>query len=241
MALTRALAGALVLAAGASAASEPVRSSGPNWSAEIAFAPEVADEPVLDARLRAEADAALAEFLGWAAADPQASHPYELAISDAVAFRADRWLSVARTTYAYTGGAHGNTSVSTVLWDRAAGAEAGIGALLADAAPGAPGLVALSEALRDGIAAEVYGGTVDDFWAADVIAATAPEAARLSTFALVPSTEAGRAAALDFRFSPYEIAAYALGAPTVRVSWRVIEPFLSDDGRALFGGEPRLD
>jgi hypothetical protein len=209
-------------------------------AAEIRLAPEADAEPALAASLRASAAAALGAFEGGAAgeADPAAAAPAEFALTDEAPFVSDRWISVVRVVYAYTGGAHGNSGVETFLWDRAAGRFETLAPFLADPAPGGPALAALSAALAEGIARELYDGAIDDFWADSVAEATAPDARLLDGFTLVPSTEPGRAAALDFRFAPYEVAAYAYGAPVVRVDWRVLEPWLSAEGRALFGGAP---
>jgi hypothetical protein len=239
MAVSRAL--AALFAALAAAASAETGPTGPApATAEIRLAPEVDGEPALAAALRASAEDALGAFESFAAEadEPAPPAPLEFILTDVALFVSDRWISVARDVYTFTGGAHGNSGVETFLWDRAAGRFETLAPFLADAAPGGPALAALSAALVDGIAREVYEGPIDDFWSASVAEATAADGRLLEGFTLVPSTEPGRAAGLAYHFSPYEVAAYVYGAPVIGVDWRVIEPWLSAEGRALFGGAP---
>lgn len=41
---------------------------------------------------------------------------------------------------------------------------------------------------------------------------------------------------LIFQFQPYEIAAYAYGAPTTRINWRNLEKFLTDQAYSIRSG-----
>jgi hypothetical protein len=238
MVLSRALAALLALAAPAAAQTAPGGAG--EAEAEIVLAPEADAEPEFAASLRESAEDALGAFEGWAAEDgaETGAAPAQFALTDTAAFVSDRWISVRREIWSYTGGAHGNSGVETFLWDRAGGDFASLAPFLTDAAPGGPALRALSAALADGIARTVYEGPVDEFWTDSVAEATAPDERLLEGFTLVPSDQPGRAAGLDYHFSPYEVAAYAYGAPVIRIDWRVLDPWLSAEGRALFGGAP---
>lgn len=215
----------------ASAASPmTIEEDAPLYRAEIAFSAEAAALPALDADLRARAATSLAEFKDWAANNDDPARPYEFILRDAATFVSDRYVSLSRITYFYTGGAHGNTGVQAMTWDAAAQGFVGIETFVT--AP--EGLEALSRALRERIAAEVHGGAVDDFWREAVDAATAPTPEALRNFTLVAGAE-GRAAALDFRYAPYAVAAYANGAPVIRIDPAVFAAHLTPEGAALFG------
>lgn len=216
---------ALLVAAGAVAA-EPVIEETPRHYAEVSVA-AVAD-PALQAFLRARADASLAAFRGWAAeAEPE--RPHQFSLVDEAAFASDRWISLRRDLWAYTGGAHGNAWIETTLWDVAAGGPVGLDALLTP-----DGLARLSAAARAAVAAEVWGGELDGFWREAVEAATAPAA--LVVFTLVPAERPGRAAGVDLLFAPYAVGPYAMGSHSVRIDRAAFAPFLTEAGRALFDG-----
>jgi hypothetical protein len=38
---------------------------------------------------------------------------------------------------------------------------------------------------------------------------------------------------LVIRFQPYEVTAYAAGAPTVTIPWDAVNEYMSDEGRAI--------
>jgi hypothetical protein len=215
-----------------SAAAESVTEAGDVWSAEIALSDEAARWPALDALLRDTARAALDDFAAEATETVQpGDRPWSLWIADEILFASDRHASVRRVTSFDTGGAHPNHAVAAQTWDATTGDFTGLDAWIDRAAAGP----AIADRLRAEIARAVHGGTVDEFWKADVEAAIGPEG--LAAVTLVPSTAAGRAAGIDVHFSPYEVGPYAAGTPVVRVDWRLFEGALTEEGRALFGGE----
>lgn len=218
-----------LMAADAAAQPMTLHSDGPGHVADVAFAAAPAAHPALDAALRAEAEAALAEFRRWAAANDDPTRPYTFALTDETPFVSDRYVSVLRTVDFYTGGAHGNRGVQARTWDVEAQAPIGIDALVTP-----EGLAALSRALRAAIAAEVHGGEIDDFWRASVEAATAPDPQALSNFTLTPDGRGG-AAGLTFHYAPYAVASYADGAPVIAIDRAIFADHLTPRGAALFG------
>ncbi|PKQ05040.1 MAG: hypothetical protein CVT71_02115 [Alphaproteobacteria bacterium HGW-Alphaproteobacteria-10] len=216
----------------APAAADPLRitETAPLYQAEVRFSAAAAALPALDARLRADAATTLDAFKAWAANNDDPARPYDFVLEDAAAFVSARYVSLVRTVYFYTGGAHGNTGVQAMTWDAAAQDFVGIDAFVT--AP--QGLEALSRALRAAVADQVHGGAIDDFWRDSVDGATAPTQEALRNFTLVADAE-GRAAALDFHYAPYEVASYADGAPVIRVDLAVFAAHLTPEGAALFG------
>lgn len=218
-----------LMAAGAAAEPMTLHSDGLGYVARATFAAAPAAHPALDAALRAEAEAALAEFKEWGAANDDPARPYTFALNDETPFVSDRYVSVLRTVDFYTGGAHGNRGVQARTWDVQAGAFIDIDAFVTP-----QGLQALSQALRAAITAQVYGGEIPDFWREAVEAATAPDAEALSNFTLTPDGRGG-ASGLTFHYAPYAVASYADGAPVITIDRATFADQLTAQGALLFG------
>jgi hypothetical protein len=224
-------AAALALLLAAPAAAETLRDAGQGWSAELEHADEAARWPALDAMLRDSARALLDDFAGEAAVTVGPDdRPWEFWLRDEVRFRSDRYVSVLRTLYVDTGGAHGMPAALALIWDETRRGEVALERLLDPVAAAE----ATTPALRDAVARDVHRGAIPESWAADVEAAIGPDALRNAT--LVPAAEAGRAAGLDVHFGPYAVGPYSAGMPTVRLGWAVFEGALTEEGRALFSG-----
>jgi len=226
--VVRALALALLLAGAAPA--EPLRDAGERWSGELRFDDAAARWPALDALLRDSARETLDDFALEAEQSAEPDRPWALWIVDTVGFAGEAWVSVLRVTSYDTGGAHPNHAVDALIWDVAAAAPAGLDRLV-DLSRAGP---AITAHLRAEIDRTVHGGAADDFWRADIDAAT--EAMALTAVSLAPSAEAGRAAGIVVHFSPYAVGPYAAGAPAIAVPWTLFRDALTAEGRALFGG-----
>jgi len=223
-----------LMAAAATAGPMTLRSDGPGYAATVAFAAAPAAHPALDAILRAEAQAALAEFKEWGGANDDPARPYSFALTDTTPFVSARYVSVLRTVDFYTGGAHGNRGVQARTWDAEAG-ESQAGAFVGiDAFVTPPGLEALSQALRAAIAAQVHGGEIGAFWRDAVADATAPTPEALGNFTPEPGPD-GRATGLAFHYAPYAVASYADGAPVIVIDRAAFAAHLTPQGAALFG------
>ena len=94
------------------------------WSAEAAAVPQLVD------RFRMKMEQLRAELLKNAQADKQSRneqgfefHGYMSSTDYKTAGQSERLLSLSVDAGSYTGGAHGNSGTSALLWDRAAGKE----------------------------------------------------------------------------------------------------------------------
>jgi hypothetical protein len=150
------------------------------------------------------------------------------------------YISVSVLDYSYTGGAHPNNRTHAILWDRDRGRRATIADLFREAKPGGPILPALAARLREEVAkekrerdAEVDPDPAKDEW----LSAIKPDLKTMGAAILVPSIIAGKVAGIVFHFSQYDVGAYAEGAYDAFLSWRELEPFLTEQARAWFGGE----
>lgn len=227
--VVRALALALALG-GAAAAAAPLHlaESGAAWSATLDFAEAAARFPPLDEALRAEAARALDAFKADAARNADANRPYTFALTDSAAFVSDRYVSVLRALESWTGGAHGSLSVEALTWDDSAGAAVTLDALVTP-----EGMEAISAAVRAGVAREVHGGAVPDFWREPVLKATVANPMRLKNFTVAADAE-GRPVGLDFHFNPYEVGPWSAGAPVIRAALDSFAEHLTAQGAALF-------
>jgi hypothetical protein len=202
--------------------------------------------PKLADRLRREAKTSVATWTAEGAAELKSSpdqfrdgRRWSFEQSYRAVFTSDRWVSVAITTDAYTGGAHGTTLLDSINWDLTRGRDFGIEDLLTETRNGGPALTALVRGLRRAVLAEKKARDVAADGAAAALATALPaQVGDLPPFTLEPSTEAGKAAGLRFHIEPYVVGAYAEGSYSVVVPLRDFAAHLKPALRGLFGGEP---
>jgi hypothetical protein len=162
-----------------------------------------------------------------------------------------RYISVLRDDGTYTGGAHPNSYVNTILWDRDARRRINVRPLFRETADNGPAMTALAQLARLAVAAEKLKrdainvdmpkekltpeslAKLDQFIAAGV----EPSLLKIGPISLAPSTEPGKSSGLTFHYSPYAVGAYAEGPYTVFVPWTAFQSHLSPQGAAIFGGQ----
>jgi hypothetical protein len=159
---------------------------------------------------------------------------------------AGRYVSILRDDGTYGGGAHPNSKVDTILWDRTAKKRISIRPFFKETAEGGPAMTALSNFVRLAVAKEKAARRNDDSkqTPAQLVAgdkelqdAVQPKLLKIGPISLAPSTEAGKSSGLAFHFSPYDVDAYAAGPYTIFVPWTELKPLLSPEGAAIFDGE----
>jgi hypothetical protein len=153
---------------------------------------------------------------------------------------AQRYVSVLRTEFVYTGGAHPNTDLNTILWDDTAKKPISIRPFFKELADNGPTLTAMRGAIIASLKAEKKARGIDDpdnSWTSGV----EPKLLRIGAVELAPSTEAGKSAGLVFNYSPYAVGSYAEGSYEAFVPWTALKPYLSQEGMAIFGGNRPAD
>ncbi|MEH2509618.1 hypothetical protein V1291_000972 [Nitrobacteraceae bacterium AZCC 1564] len=153
---------------------------------------------------------------------------------------AGHYVSIARTDYMNTGGAHPNTDINTIIWDNTAKKRISIRPFFKETADNGPTMKAMLEAIVVSLRAEkkkrdTY--TTD----ADIKNYIEPKLLKIGAVTFAPSTEAGKSSGLIFDYPPYAVGAYAEGAYDAFVPWDVLKPYLSAEGIAVFGGSRPVD
>lgn len=150
---------------------------------------------------------------------------------------AARYVSILRTDYTYTGGAHPNTMQETLLWDDQVGKRISIRPFFTDLSDNSRALVEMQNAIISALTAEKKErGTYepkDDEW----FKAVQPSLFKIGPVTLEPSTETGKSSGLTFHYSPYAVGPYSEGAYTAFVPWQILRPYLTGEGVAIFAGE----
>jgi hypothetical protein len=149
------------------------------------------------------------------------------------------YISVLRQDYTNTGGAHPNRYMDTILWDRDAGKRISVRPFFNETEDGGPTMMALAKLVRTALVQEkkrrdapVASDPAKDDWLRSV----KPWLLKLGPISLAPSTQRDKSSGLSFHFSPYMVGPYVEGDYVVFVPWTDLQPYLSAQGTALFGG-----
>jgi hypothetical protein len=155
---------------------------------------------------------------------------------------ADRYVSILRNDYMDTHGAHPNSDVNTVLWDKAEGKRISIRPFFTETADNGPAMKAMVQAVIASLKIEKKkrgaGETATDEWFKEL----APSLLKIGAVTLAPSTDAGKSSGLTFHYPPYAVGPYAEGEYVAFVPWEALKPYLTAEGTRIFGGaRPKSD
>ncbi|EAQ35375.1 hypothetical protein NB311A_17961 [Nitrobacter sp. Nb-311A] len=148
-----------------------------------------------------------------------------------------RYVSIVRTDYIYTGGAHPNTLIDTILWDQETKKQISIRPFFKETADNGPTLKALRDAAVAAVKAKKKERGIDDSGAINWYESVEPTLLKVGAVSLAPSVLAGKSAGLVFHYSPYAVGSYAEGSYTVFVPWEAFRKHLSPQGLEIFGGD----
>ncbi len=148
---------------------------------------------------------------------------------------ANRYASVIRSEFSYTGGAHPNHGSDTLLWDRQAGKMISIRPFFTELADGGPAMTTIRNAVVADLKIEKKKRDNDNP-DMSLVDALEPKLLKIGAIALTPSTTAGKSSGLTFLYPPYAVGSYAEGDYTAFVPWETLKPYLSAEGTAIFGG-----
>jgi hypothetical protein len=150
---------------------------------------------------------------------------------------AGRYVSIVRNDYTNTGGAHPNTDLDTILWDRTAGKRISIRPFFTETADNGPALTAIRDAVVAALTAEKKKREIDPRADSDWAKGIEPSLLKLGSVTLAPSIEAGRSSGLTFHYPPEALGPRVEGGYVAFVPWPVLKPYLSAEGVAIFGGD----
>jgi hypothetical protein len=107
---------------------------------------------------------------------------------------AERYISIVRDDYTDTGGAHPNTDVNTILWDRTAGKRISIRPFFTETADDGPTMKAMLKGVIASLDTEKKRRGVDDTATPEWYRSVQPSLLKIGAVTLAPSTEPGKGA-----------------------------------------------
>lgn len=147
-----------------------------------------------------------------------------------------RYVSIVRSDYTNTGGAHPNSDVDTVLWDIPAKKRISIRPFFTETADNGPAMKAMLKGVIASLNAEKKQRGAGDTATAEWYKGLEPKLLKIGAVTLAPSTVAGRSSGLMFHYPPYAVGPYAEGEYAAFVPWETLKPYLSPEGTAIFAG-----
>jgi hypothetical protein len=148
----------------------------------------------------------------------------------------NRYISVVRSDYSNTGGAHPNSDVDTILWDKATGKRISVRPFFRETADGGPTLKALAKDVVAALKTEKSKRDIAEPADMDWYKGIEPKLLKLGAVTLTPSTDPNKSSGLTFHFPPYAVGPYAEGNYVAFVPWDQLRPYLTTEGVAIFGG-----
>jgi hypothetical protein len=147
-----------------------------------------------------------------------------------------RYVSVVRSDYMDTGGAHPNSDVDTILWDMTAKKRISIRPFFAETADNGPTMKAMLKDVIASLSIEKKKRGTTDTATAEWYKGLEPKLLKIGAVTLAPSTEAGKSSGLTFHYPPYAVGPYAEGRYVAFVPWEALKSYLTAEGTKIFGG-----
>ena len=204
----------------------PIKADGPLAAYCLAEGKKWIDRNAADAAKERKADPQLFRDRKW-------SFERRYSLRSVVA---DRYVSVVRDDYMDTGGAHPNSDVNTILWDKSAAKPIRIRPFFTETADNGATMKAMLAAVITSLKAEKTKRDAGETATAEWFKGLEPALLKIGAVTLAPSTETGKSSGLTFHYPPYAVGPYAEGQYVAFVPWETLKPYLSPEGQAIFGG-----
>lgn len=146
------------------------------------------------------------------------------------------YVSIVRSDYADTGGAHPNSDVDTILWDKTAHKRISIRPFFTETADDGPTMKAMIKAVIAALNVEKKKRDTSETATAEWYKDLKPTLLRIGAVTLAPSTVAGKSSGLTFHYPPYAVGPYVEGEYVAFVPWETLKPYLTPEGASIFGG-----
>jgi Protein of unknown function (DUF3298) len=147
-----------------------------------------------------------------------------------------RYVSIARSDYMDTGGAHPNSDVDTILWDEASKKRISIRPFFTETADNGPTMKAMLKGVIASLNIEKKKRDSSETATAEWYKGLEPKLLKIGAVTMAPSTEAGKSSGLTFHYPPYAVGPYAEGEYVAFVPWETLKPNLTPEGTRIFGG-----
>jgi hypothetical protein len=147
-----------------------------------------------------------------------------------------RYVSIVRSDYTNTGGAHPNSGVNTILWDSTANKRISIRPFFTETADNGPTMKAMVKAVIASLTTEKKKRDAGDSATSEWFKGVEPKLLKIGAVTLAPSTASGKSSGLTFHYPPYAVGPYAEGEYVAFVPWETLKPFLTPEGIKIFGG-----
>ena len=152
------------------------------------------------------------------------------------------YVSIVRSDYMDTGGAHPNTDVNTILWDSTQKKRISIRPFFIETADNGPTLKAVEKAIIASLNAEKKKRDTSETATAEWYKDLKPSLLKIGAVTLAPSTVSGKSSGLTFHYPPYAVGSYVEGEYVALVPWEALKPYLTPEGAKIFGGaRPKRD
>jgi hypothetical protein len=149
---------------------------------------------------------------------------------------ADRYVSILRSDYMDTHGAHPNSDVDTILWDKTAKKRISIRPFFTETADNGPTMKAMLKAVIASLNVEKKKRDTTETATAEWYKGLEPKLLKIGAVTLAPSTASGKSSGLTFHYPPYAVGPYAEGEYVAFVPWETLKAYLSPEGAKIFGG-----
>jgi hypothetical protein len=147
-----------------------------------------------------------------------------------------RYVSIVRDDYMNSGGAHPNSDVDTILWDRSAGKRISIRPFFTETADDGPTMKAMLKGVIASLNLEKKKRDSSETATAEWYKGLEPKLLKIGAVTLAPSTQPGKSSGLTFHYPPYAVGPYVEGQYVAFVPWEALKSYLTPDGTRIFGG-----
>ena len=148
----------------------------------------------------------------------------------------DRYVSIVRSDYMDTHGAHPNSDVDTVLWDRTIKKRISLRPFFAETADNGATMQAMLKAVIGSLKVEKKKRDSSETATAEWFKGLEPKLLKIGAVTLAPSTMSGKSSGLTFHYPPYAVGPYAEGEYVAFVPWETLKPYVSPEGAGIFAG-----
>jgi hypothetical protein len=148
----------------------------------------------------------------------------------------ERYVSILRDDYMDTHGAHPNSDVNTVLWDKFESKRISIRPFFTETADNGASMKAMVKAVVASLRIEKKRRDTSETATNEWFKGVEPSLLKIGAATLAPSTESGKSSGLTFHYPPYAVGPYAEGQYVAFVPWETLRPYLTPEGERIFGG-----